>query len=78
MLLDFEKAFNSVPIDKLKAVLDKRLEPNTKELLFHYLDNNRIDIFGKRYKTDFGVPQGGAISGKLFIIYLDEILLKVE
>ena len=58
VFIDFSKAFNSVPLDKLKQILNKKLKnaPEVRKLLEHYLDNSRIDILGKRYKSDCGIP----------------------
>ena len=57
VFIDFSKAFNSIPHDKLKEVIEKRIPNNeVKNLLYQYLDNSRVNIYGKQYKADYGVP----------------------
>ena len=84
MLLDASKAFDRVSHLKLfSKLLEKNLPPTIIRLLFSwYRDQKSSVLWNKTLSENFsvsnGVRQGGVLSPILFIVYIDELLTRLE
>lgn len=86
IFIDLQKAFNSLPHDKLNAVLQQKLGQDDTTIcnyiknlynnLYYY--NNVNSTISTIEKQQFGIKQGCTISSTLFIIYFDLIVTSVS
>ena len=82
--LDASKAFDRVSHLKLfSKLLEKNLPPIIIRLLFSWYRDQKFSVFwNKSLSKDFsvskGVRQGGVLSPILFIVYIDELLTRLE
>ena len=82
--LDASKAFDRVSHLKLfSELLEKNLPPTIIRLLFScYRDQKSSVLWNKTLSENFsvsnGVRQGGVLSPILFIVYIDELLTRLE
>ena len=82
--LDASKAFDRVShLTLFSKLLEKNLPPTIIRLLFSwYRDQNSSVLWNKTLSENFsvsnGVRQGGVLSPILFIVYIDELLTRIE
>lgn len=81
--IDLEKAFDTIPREKLWKMLEERgVNGKTLRIIktIYKLNVNNIIYNNKRSKpftTTGGLRQGGGLSPSLFIIFMDEIIKNV-
>jgi len=78
--LDLSKAFDSIPLCKLKQKL-RKLFPKSKilSLIIKLLDNKKYEVLYKGRRTEpfelkNGIPQGDSMSPILFNLYINDLL----
>ena len=81
--MDFSKAFDKVNRVILFNKLTSLLDPHHWAALYMYYQNSTIRIRNKAtlthpIKTTIGVKQGGPLSPKLFSVYIDELIHKLD
>ena len=78
--IDLSKAFDSIPIDRLKMKLRKTLpECKLLSLIIALLDNKQYEVLydGDRtqsFRLNNGIPQGDSMSPILFNLYINDLL----
>ena len=78
--VDLSKAFDSIPLSKLKAKLRASLpESRLLSLIMRLLDNKTYKVLHsgeetQSFKLNNGVPQGDSLSPTLFCLYINDFL----
>ena len=81
IFLDYSKAFNSVPHQRLIVKLEALgVHGNLSLWLSNFLSNHfqRVVLNGHMSSVVSGVPQGSILSLLLFILYVNDILVLIE
>ena len=82
--IDLSKAFDTVDRYKLLEILQKRgVGTENLSLIKRLLSNTTLQIkrgknLGDEFETTRGIPQGDALSPRLFTLYLDEALREIN
>lgn len=84
LFIDFTKAFDTIPHDKLLSSLEKvGIRGNCLKLFNSYLQSRKFavrinDKVSKLQDVSFGVPQGSILGPLLFLIYSDGLLKNIK
>ena len=82
--LDASKAFDRVSHLKLfNRLLEKNLPPTIIRLLFFWYKDQKSSVLwnktlSEKFSVSNGVRQGGVLSPILFIVYIDELLIRLQ
>ena len=82
--LDASKAFDRVSDLKLfNRLLEKNLPPTIIRLLFSWYKDQKSSVLwnktlSEKFSVSNGVRQGGVLSPILFIVYIDELLIRLQ
>ena len=78
LLVDLQKAYDSVDREILLEILKKRARSNKEEFLISLIEDlHRTSLIEVRTSTvvaEMGLPQGSVLSPLLFNVYLEEAL----
>ena len=82
-LIDASKAFDKINREILFNKLINILDNHTWKALYEYYNNSYAYTMlgeekGEKFKTTIGVKQGGPLSPKLFSIYVEELIYKLQ
>ena len=78
LLIDLQKAYDSVDREILWKILDKRCKSNQEKSLIELIKGlhrqSSIQIGNQRINAEMGLPQGSVLSPMLFNVYLEEAI----
>ena len=78
LLIDLQKAYDSVDREKLLNILDQRaktlVDKQIAQIIRLLHENNEIQIGQDRININYGIAQGSVLAPYLFNIYMEEAL----
>ena len=81
--IDMSKAFDTVRRSQLLQILQDIIDPGNLNIIKVLFSNTTLSvkmnkIIGERFQTNRGVPQGDSLSPKLFNVYVNEALSRID